>query len=318
MDMTLRAATPAERLYAYDQSTQIAGQCGSPGYLRGRLDDTGTVFAKSWERDAPARNTPEFKAEFNSVLDMLRLDERYGYALKNRTTMIAYCLDHPEGRLPDCHEYVFRADTQEHSYLVRCAPNGEDHHVFIYPYHREWFDRHMKRAEKGIRFIDPNYKELFRIPDGDMVRITRSDGTHIDKVCRYIDECHLEIGHGWDSLFHICQFAEQMARCDNTVIPLRSTLPERCYSLLPSSDEIIIVRKGESGYYHTDKYGHDRTEAWRIVEEYNERDGVTKAQATAMLGGSMFGWDTPTADPKNYDGQGQPIKPKRPDRGDAR
>jgi len=24
----------------------------------------------------------------------------------------------------------------------------------------------MEQAEKGIRFIDPHYKELFRIPDG--------------------------------------------------------------------------------------------------------------------------------------------------------
>ena len=48
----------------------------------------------------------------------------------------------------------------------------------------------------------------------------REDGTHIDKVCRYIDDYHVEVGSGWDSLFHICQFAEQMERCHNTVLPL--------------------------------------------------------------------------------------------------
>ena len=45
---------------------------------------------------------------------------------------------------------------------------------------------------------------------------------------------------------------------------------------------------------------------------------MTKAQTAAMLAGSMFGWEAPAADPKNYDEQGQPIKPKRHDRGDAR
>ena len=88
--------------------------------------------------------------------------------------------------------------------------------------------------------------------------------------------------------------------------------------MLSGSDEIIIIRKGESGYYRTDKYGHDRAEALAIVDECNEIGGVSKAQAAAMLAGSMFGWDTPAADPKNYDEQGKPIKPRQHDRGDAR
>ena len=30
-----------------------------------------------------------------------------------------------------------------------------------------------------------------------------------DRVCRYIDDCHVEIG---SELYHICQFAEIMER----------------------------------------------------------------------------------------------------------
>ena len=32
------------------------------------------------------------------------------------------------------------------------------------------------------------------------------------KKCRYIDEYHVEVGTGWDNLYHICQFAEMMER----------------------------------------------------------------------------------------------------------
>ena len=229
--------------------------------------------------------------------------------------MIVYCLDHSEGSFRNGFEYAFRADTRDYSYLIRCIPSGEDNHVYIYPYRRECLDRHMKQAEKGIRFITPDGKEKFRVADGDMVRITTSEGASLDRMTRYIDDCHAEIG---GSFYHIQEFAEWMKESNSKVIPLRPGLPERCYAVLPSGDEIIIVKKGESGYYHTDKYGHDRAEALAIVDECNESGGVSKAQAAAMLAGSMFGWEVPAADPKNYDKEGQPIKPKHHDRGDAR
>ena len=315
MDMTIRPATPTERLYAYEQSMQIAERCGNPGYLWGALDNSGTVFVNSWETFVASQNTPEFKAEFNTVLDMLRFDERYGHALKNRATMITYCLDHSQGSFRNGYEYAFRADTQGYSYLIRCTPAGEDNHVYIYPYRRDCLDRHMKQAEKDIRFITLDGKEKFRVQDGDMVRIITGAESHFDRMARYVDDCHAEIG---GSFYHIREFAEWMENSGSQVIPMRSTLPDNCYCVLPGSDEIIIVKKGESGYYRTDKYGHDRAQALAIVDECNEIGGVSKAQAAAMLAGSMFGWHTPAADPKNYDEQGKPIKPKQHNRDDAR
>ena len=315
MDMTIRPATPTERLYAYEQSMQIAERCGNPGYLWGALDNSGTVFVNSWETFVASQNTPEFKAEFNTVLDMLRFDERYGHALKNRSAMITYCLDHSQGSFRNGYEYAFRADTQGYSYLIRCTPAGEDNHVYIYPYRRDCLDRHMKQAEKDIRFITLDGKEKFRVQDGDMVRIITGAESHFDRMARYVDDCHAEIG---GSFYHIREFAEWMENSGSQVIPMRSTLPDNCYCVLPGSDEIIIVKKGESGYYRTDKYGHDRAQALAIVDECNEIGGVSKAQAAAMLAGSMFGWHIPGADPKNYDEQGKPIKPKQHNRDDAR
>lgn len=315
MDMTLRPATPAERLFAYEQRAQISERCGNPGYLWGELDNSGSIFLKSWQTFVRSQNTPEFKAEFNTVLDMLRFDERYGHVLKNRATMTVYCLDHAEGSFRNGFEYAFRADTQGYSYLIRCIPTGDDNHVYIYPYRRDLLDQHMKQAEKGIRFITPDGKEKFRVADGDMVRIITSEGANLDCMTRYIDDCHVEID---GSFYHVREFAEWMRERSSKVIPLRPGLPERCYAVLPSGDEIITIKHGEDSYFHTGKYGHDRAHAQAIVDEYNEQINVTKAQAAAMLAGSMFGWEVPAADPKNYDEQGQPIKPKHHDRGDAR
>lgn len=314
MDMTLREAAGAERLYAHGQSSQISGQCRSPGYLHGSLDNSGTVFVSSWKRDVPSRNTPAFKAGFNSVLDMLRFDERYGHALKNRSSMITFCLANPQSRINESNEYAFRADTQDYSYLIRCTPAAEDNHVFIYPYSRQWLDYRIKQAEKGIRFITPYYAEKFRIPDGGTVRITWSDGTRHDCIARYIDDCHLELRGNYTNLYHIFELAERLERMGSTIIPLRSSLPEKCYAVIPDGDEIVIVTRGESGYGYTDRYGHDSAAAQELADEYNARDGITKAQAAAMLAGAMFGGDTPAADPKNYDAMGVLVKPRHRDR----
>ena len=316
MDMTIRPMTPQERLYSYSQSQQIIGQTGCIGHMRADIDTHGIAIYSQWDDHYAKLKTDEFKAEFDTVLNMLRFDERYGGILKNRMTLAAYCYSHKDssfGKYTD--EFGFRADTAQYAYLMRLNPNPNEYNLFIYCYRRDWLDRHLKQAERGIRFIDPNYKELFRIPDGDQIRIIREDGTMDDRTCRYIDADHLEVGK---DLSHICQFAEIMERNGNAVIPLRSSLPEQCYSVLPSSNEIIIVKKGETGYYRTDIHGEDRTDSLRIVDEQNQAGSVSKAQAAAMLAGSMFGWHTPAADPKSYDEQGQPIRPKHKDRGDAR
>lgn len=318
MDMTIRPMTPQERLYSYSQSQQIMGQTCCVGHLRSDMGSNGMGFYSSWADHCADRKTDAFKAEFDDVINALRFDESFGGVLKNRSALSHYCYAHSESSFGNDREFGFRADTEQYSYLLRLNPNRGEYNLYCYCYERKWLDYHLKQAEKGIRFITPDYKELFRIPDGDKIRILRSDGTYADYTCRYIDECHLEVGGTWNNLYHICQLAEIMKRNGNTVIPLRSSLPEQSYVYLPTSQEIGIVKKGESGYYRSDLspvYGQDGK---ALVDELNQRGGVTKAQAAAMLAGSMFGWQVPGADPKNYDDNGQPVRPKHKDRGEAR
>ena len=315
MDMTIQAATPTERLYTYTQSQQIMRQTGCIGHLRIDMGADGQGFFKTWKSHRQNLDTEEFQREFENVLNTLVGDNLCFGILNSREIMYGICWEHPESSFNDGTTYGFRADTEQYSYLIRLQPYKGDEDVFIYCYRRDSLDRHLKEAEKGIRFITTNYTEKFRIPDGDMVRIIHEDGIRTDRVCRYIDECHVEIGTG---LYHIHEVAQRLARNGAKVIPLRSTLPDKCYNVLPLGDEIITITKGEDGYCHTDKYGHDRAAAQSIVDEYNERLGVTKAQAMAMLAGATLGWDAPAADPKNYDDQGQSIKLRHHERGDAR
>ena len=76
---------------------------------------------------------------------------------------------------------------------------------------------------KEIRFIDPNYNELFRIPDGGRIVVTRPMGEMYPGVqdewvgtCRYLDETHVNIN---GVCCRICQFAENQARIGAVVQP---------------------------------------------------------------------------------------------------
>ena len=92
-------------------------------------------------------------------------------------------------------------------------------------------------------------------------------------------------------------------------------LPEHCYAVLPNSGQLIEVRRGEMGYYPC-AYSTGGRAYNQVLENYfNAHEGISKAQAAAMLAGSMFGWNVPAADPACYDAEGIPIQPgerKRP------
>ena len=133
-------------------------------------------------------------------------------------------------------------------------------------------------------------------------------------MCRYIDDSHVEVG---DDLYHICEFAERMEQCGATFIPLRSDLPEVCYSILPSTGDVIIIKHGESGYYRCEYSTEDKAFNREFANDRNANLGVSKAQVEAMLAGSMYGWDVPAADPKSYDKNGTLLRNTK-DRGDAR
>ena len=176
MDFVINPLTEAECKYTYAQSTQIEGQTGCIGHLRGDFGSGGNEFFTSWFDHRRDLKTDQFKNELDEVINALRSEE-YGL-LKSRTVMAQYAEKYPDSAFQGNYatEYGFRTDTEKYSFLIRCNPARGDYNFYCYCYVREWLDRHMEKASRGIRFITPDYKEKFKIPDGDKIRITLSDG----------------------------------------------------------------------------------------------------------------------------------------------
>lgn len=294
---------------------------GSIGYLRGDFDSSGELFYSTWFDTVPLRKTPAFKVELDGVVNALRNDPAYHGILAGRSRMASYCSIEPDSAMQGSYttEYAFRADTDDFVCLLRLNPTKGDYNFYVVCYQKEWLDRHLQASSRGIRFITSYYEDLFRIEDGDRIRMLLSDGSSKDETVRYIDDYHIQVGTGsYDNIYHICEFAEITERNGTKVIPLRSSLPEQCYSTVPSSGEIIRLVRGEKGYFHTDLDGGNPEKNREMVDDRNRRDGVTRAQESAMSAGSLFGWDVPAADPRNYDEHGYPVRAGREARGEAR
>ena len=316
-----RPATEQERMYTYSQSQELLMKTGAIGYLRGDFDTSGNLFYSTWFDTVRSRKTPDFKEEFDQVINAMREDPEYHGILAGRSQMSDYCRTQPDSAMKGNYttEYAFRINTAKYAYVMRLNPTKGDYNFYVCCYQKHWLDRHLEASARGIRFITSRYKDKFRLKDGDKIRMLQPNGEHIDRAVRFIDEYHIEVGYGpWANIYHICEFAERVEECGYKVIPLRSSLPEQCRSTLPSTGEIILIDKGESGYRSSDLPRKTPEENRQAVDDYNRREGITRAQEAAMAAGSMFGWDVPTADPQNYDEEGRLIKAGERNREDAR
>ena len=277
-DFTLRPLTVPERKYTYAQSSQLQGQTGNIGYLRGDFGSSGDQFYTTWFDTRPQWKSDEFKRDLDDVINALRSEE-----------------------------FGFRVDTEKYAFVLRCNPTRGDYNFYCLCYVKEWLDKHIEEANRDIRFIDSHYKELFRIPDGERIIVTDRDGKTESYPCRYIDNYHTEVGC---NLFHICEFAERMEQGGCTYAPMEPPLPPMCYSVLPSTGEVIQIDRWQKGYTATSFNDGNRAENEAIKDKFNEKLGVSKAQEQAMLAGSMIRWDSIAAKPKSYDENGKAIKPK--------
>ncbi len=91
-------------------------------------------------------------------------------------------------------------------------------------------------------------------------------------------------------------------------------LPRQCYGVLPSTQKLILIRAGESGYYNVGQgYPESvcKTEGItmsQLVDNWNAEDNITTYQRKAMEQGSMFGWEVSSADPDFWEGKAQMVQ----------
>lgn len=81
-DFTLRPLTVPERKYTYAQSSQLQGQTGNIGYLRGDFGSSGDQFYTTWFDNRPQWKSDEFKQDATAscirvVRKELTVDSRY-------------------------------------------------------------------------------------------------------------------------------------------------------------------------------------------------------------------------------------------------
>ncbi len=232
-DFTLRPMTIPERKYSYAQSSQLQGQTGNIGHLRGDFGSNDDWFYTTWFDTRPQWKSDEFKQNLDDVINALRSEE-YGL-LKNRVAMRSFGRANKDSEIQNSYATVFgfRADTEKYAFLLRCIPVRGDYNFYCFCYVKEWLDKHIEEANRDIRFIDSHYKELFRIPDGESIIVTDCDGKTESYPCRYIDNYHTEVG----SIFFT--FANLPSVWSKAVVPTlrRSRLCRRCaipYSHLPA------------------------------------------------------------------------------------
>jgi len=83
-------------------------------------------------------------------------------------------------------------------------------------------------------------------------------------------------------------------------------LPETCYGVKPDDESLILLKRGERGFWPAEGYPLGALPDTGVQADYlNARRGVTPAQRNAMEFGSMFGFDVPGANPAKYGPDGR-------------
>ena len=110
----------------------------------------------------------------------------------------------------------------------------------------------------------------------------------------------------WNAMKSVTIYAYDRIRL-MTALAKEVGLPEVCCGVTPYSGERMRIRYGDNRFESFPQYGQNKEENRAYAIEQNKPYHVTRSQQAAMEGGVIYGWDTPAADPGNYDAEGHFI-----------
>ena len=140
----IRPAHDAEIAYAYthEDGDKVA-KC--IGHLRADFGRSGREFWSTWTDHNADLKTQDFKDVFDEVINRFRENEVFN-PLKSRGRMAKWCCDYPEAEEGNSlgQNYIFRADTENYSLIMRMNPNPGYYNLYCYCYHKQMLDDSIK------------------------------------------------------------------------------------------------------------------------------------------------------------------------------
>ena len=148
MALEMREMKPEERKLSYTQDDDMIQRTGCIGHLRGYFEKGGETLYTSWDNHSKELLTDRFKSEINEVVTALRRDKQFSNILKDQRSMEKYMYSHPDSRFEGGgRDFGVRADTNDHTYMIRCNPDPGEYSVYIYAYNRQMLEKAIEKPE---------------------------------------------------------------------------------------------------------------------------------------------------------------------------
>ena len=165
----MRETTRQENRYMFPQNRDIMNTSGLIGIILGNYGPTGDRLNLRRFPHQTAFKTKEIKTEIEGLISLLFGD---GGILHDCDELARFYYSGKTFKAEDGAMYCgVRIDTAGRAYLLRMTPDTDSYNLYWYCYDKRWLDARLKAAKQGVKVVDVEGNELFRVEDGGMIRI---------------------------------------------------------------------------------------------------------------------------------------------------